>query len=137
MRRQYRNYANYISGYALLTLPKEKTARDTRDKFYIALIDLTSFLRYFSSPGDLYTHLHRKCQEVCGSWRSQNGTKESLGRRRPTNYTEEIARYTWLDKQGREQTSIYYIDLNTFKFTKAANLEPKPKIRIADVKVSH
>jgi hypothetical protein len=135
MRRVYRAYCNYETGLAILSMPRDKGPRDLKEKAYIAILDLGSFLKYFGNPADLYAHLHKRAQEVVAAWKQQNCTKEAFGKRRPTNYQEEICRYTWLNNRGREETSIYYVDLNTFLFTKQSATVEKPKIRLSDVKV--
>jgi hypothetical protein len=135
MRRIYRNYCNYVTGLAIISFPREKYATDKKDKIYCAIIDLMSFLTYFGNPTELYSFLLKKANTVISSWNSQNGGKESWGRRRPTKWEDEIAKYTWLGKNGREECSVYELVINTYKFTKNADKAEKPKIKMENLKV--
>jgi hypothetical protein len=122
---------------AIVSIPREKYPGDKKDKAYVAIIDLLSFLTYFGNPSELFTHLNKKAQNVVSSWNSQNGPKEAYGRRRPTKYEEEIARYVWHDRKGQEEKSIYELIINTYKFTKNADKAEKPRIKLENLKVSN
>jgi hypothetical protein len=136
-RKIYRSYCNYVTGLAIISIPRDKGPGDKRDKTYSAILDLLSFLTYFANPNELFTHLHKKAQGVISSWNAQNGPKEAYGRRRPTKYEEEITRYCWTDRRGQEEKTIYELIINTYNFTKNADKAEKPKIKMENLKVSH
>jgi hypothetical protein len=116
-------------------MPKDRYVGDKREKFYIAIIDLASFLKYFAKPGELYTYLFKKAQNVMADWKLKNSAKEMYGHRRPTYWSEPVAEYSWQNNHGNTERTFYDIQINNFGFTKTADKTDNPRIRLQDLKV--
>jgi hypothetical protein len=135
LRRQYRALANYESGYCIIATPKEKTQWDKYQKQLVALLDCRSFLAFFARPLELAKTIEKRARELMTEWRRVNASKESLGRRRPVDFKQEITRYQWTKRNGVAETSVYEYVLSTYGHTDRVKNSPTPRIEIGDLKV--
>lgn len=102
---------------------------------HIALLDLDGFLSYFGQPRQLAARLTKEASALMERWRAINETAQP-DFRRPTDFSETISKYTWINAKNREEVSLYQLTLSTFGHTKQVDQwDEKPSIRLGDLKV--
>jgi hypothetical protein len=116
---------------------KSKGARygQVRDHEYIAILSLDTFLGFFANPSEAAELLLRKSKQLVAEWREKNGSPQMVGKRRPNSVTYNLAEYQWRSSRGKDERSVYTIQLSTYHFTFNHQQDLNPEIRLGDVKV--
>jgi hypothetical protein len=81
LRKAYRLLADFQSGMALFSVPKTPDPYQPSGAQHLGLVDLKSFITYFSDPLEVATRLTERAEELMSSWRLQNQQSEEGSRR--------------------------------------------------------
>jgi hypothetical protein len=107
---------------------------ERKPKEHVALLSLTTFLRFFSSPASLADHFERRGESLVGAWNSTNSSPRSKGCRRPLNVTYVLDKHEWKNSKNRKERSSMTLQLNTFGFTHSVQQRGRVVMQLSDVK---
>jgi hypothetical protein len=128
-KRVSKNFGNFEDGSAYF-----KT-KGYQDRDSVVFIPLEYFLRYFADdPKGLAARILSAAQELVRRWKERNG-KLPAAERRAVGWVDEILRYSWKNSSGKKQTTVYEVHLNTYGLTLNHQLEARPVVGVAEVKL--
>jgi len=120
-RRDARSVADYSSGISYFHAKRQ-------GKDFVALLPLETFLRYFGEdPVELANTLSTKADVVVSKWLELNKTRKK-GERKPISWIGDIATFEWRSQRGKQEKSIFEIQINSYAATGAVQYLDHPVI---------
>jgi hypothetical protein len=128
--REYQDIANWDDGIAVHETEQivGEGGPNPVAKRCIGLVPLGGQVDYYTDMDQVINRLSAAALQLVANY---NGAriKKSL------EWKDLICRQDWVGRRGRQETTLFQVELSTYNFFKMAFTGPKPPMTVSDVKV--